>query len=226
MNLELVNPTPEYFGHNIRVLVDKEMNNAPWFVAADLCVGVGIVKANAGFHLKRLLPEDKGHTSIVTLGGPQKMAIVSEAGFYEFVLGSRKQQALEFKRWVCREVLPSIRKYGKYEAYIDDSGNPVDIPDVMVEMVRTIPFVDTEREKRIHVWEWLEEHDMADMQLKHRQALGKIARRFLHTNNLPVLSRWGALRANKKWDDMQTGRVYPPQILEMAYEEFLKGMKD
>ncbi|RNB56681.1 phage antirepressor, partial [Brevibacillus borstelensis] len=39
---------------------------------------------------------------------------VNESGLYELVLGSKKQEAKEFKRWIKREVLPSIRKTGAY----------------------------------------------------------------------------------------------------------------
>lgn len=42
------------------------------------------------------------------------MATVSEPGMYQLVLGSRKSIAKEFKRWLCHEVIPSIRKTGSY----------------------------------------------------------------------------------------------------------------
>ena len=42
------------------------------------------------------------------------MHIVSEASLYSIVLRSRKPEAKAFKRWVTHEVLPSIRKTGKY----------------------------------------------------------------------------------------------------------------
>ena len=43
------------------------------------------------------------------------MTIINEAGLYSLILGSRKPEAKAFKRWVTHEVLPSIRKTGKYE---------------------------------------------------------------------------------------------------------------
>ena len=40
--------------------------------------------------------------------------VVDEAGFYELTFGSRKAEAVAFRRWVCREVLPQIRKTGTF----------------------------------------------------------------------------------------------------------------
>lgn len=40
--------------------------------------------------------------------------LINESGFYCLVFGSKKESAQEFKLWVTREVLPSIRKNGGY----------------------------------------------------------------------------------------------------------------
>lgn len=48
------------------------------------------------------------------LGRQGETNIINEAGLYALVLGSRKPEAHEFKRWVTHEVLPSIRKHGIY----------------------------------------------------------------------------------------------------------------
>ena len=53
---------------------------------------------------------------VQTLGGGQKMSIISEAGLYSLILRSRKKEAKEFKRWVTHDILPSIRKTGSYSA--------------------------------------------------------------------------------------------------------------
>ena len=42
------------------------------------------------------------------------MTIINESGLYSLILSSKLPQAKEFKRWVTREVLPSIRKHGAY----------------------------------------------------------------------------------------------------------------
>jgi prophage antirepressor-like protein len=40
---------------------------------------------------------------------------INEAGLYELILRSKKPDAIKFKNWIITEVIPSIRKIGKYE---------------------------------------------------------------------------------------------------------------
>ena len=42
---------------------------------------------------------------------------INESGFYSLVLSSKLETAKKFKRWVTKEVLPSIRKYGQYKLF-------------------------------------------------------------------------------------------------------------
>ena len=68
---------------------------------------------------RRLDEDEKGLCPIQTPGGIQEMTCINEPGLYSLVLGSRKSEAKEFKRWVTHEVLPSIRKTGGYVANDD-----------------------------------------------------------------------------------------------------------
>ena len=43
------------------------------------------------------------------------MTIVRESGLYNLIFQSRKPEAKAFRKWVTSEVLPSIRKTGRYE---------------------------------------------------------------------------------------------------------------
>ena len=100
--------TSEMFGELRTVMQDGE----PWFVAADVCRALEI--SNNRDALSRLDADEKGVASTDTPGGRQEMAIVSEAGLYSLVLGSRKPEAKQFKRWITHEVIPSIRQHGVY----------------------------------------------------------------------------------------------------------------
>ena len=42
-------------------------------------------------------------------------AITNEAGIYQLILNSKTSKAKQFQKWLFEEVLPSIRKTGKYE---------------------------------------------------------------------------------------------------------------
>jgi prophage antirepressor-like protein len=96
--------------HNLRVTTGDD--GEPWFVAADVCAALTV--GNSRMALDRLDEDEKGVSSIDTLGGKQDMAVVNESGLYALILGSRKPEAKRFKRWVTHEVLPSIRKTGTY----------------------------------------------------------------------------------------------------------------
>lgn len=97
----------DFKGAPLRTLTDKA--GEPWFVAKDVCDILEI--SNPSDALKRL---DDDERSRFNLGRQGETNIVNEAGLYVLVLGSRKPEAHEFKRWVTHEVLPQIRKTGGY----------------------------------------------------------------------------------------------------------------
>jgi len=62
------------------------------------------------------VPEEwRGATSVVTPSGTQEMATLTEQGLYFFLGRSDKPKALPMQKWVAGEVLPTIRKTGRYE---------------------------------------------------------------------------------------------------------------
>lgn len=85
-----------------------------WFVAADVSRALGYRDAEK--MTRRLDDDEKGTRSVGTLGGNQNMTVITEAGLYAAVLGSKIESAKAFKRWVTHEVLPSIRRRGGYMA--------------------------------------------------------------------------------------------------------------
>lgn len=101
----------DYNGQEVRTV---EMNGQPWFVAADVCNVLDI--SNSRDAVARLDEDEKGVALTDTPGGKQKTTIVSESGLYSLILGSRKPEAKQFKRWITHEVIPSIRKTGGYIA--------------------------------------------------------------------------------------------------------------
>ena len=96
------------FGEIRTVTVDGE----PWFVAADVCRALELGDTHKA--VGRLDDDEKGRNSIPTLGGNQEMAMVNESGLLNLVLGSRKSEARQFRRWITHEVIPAIRKTGMY----------------------------------------------------------------------------------------------------------------
>ena len=48
---------------------------------------------------------------------------LNESGLYSLIFGSKLESARNFKRWVTKDVLPSIRKTGRYDYCIDHKYN-------------------------------------------------------------------------------------------------------
>ena len=108
MDNKLVTFENAAFGKIRTLTIDGE----PWFVAADVCKALEL--GNPSMTVERLDADEKGISSIDTLGGKQRMAIINEPGLYSVILCSRKPGAKAFKRWITHEVIPAIRKYGGY----------------------------------------------------------------------------------------------------------------
>lgn len=84
----------------------------PLFCLADLCKAINI--ANHRNVAKRIDQEGVRRMDILTQGGNQQVLFVTEPGMYEVLLRSDSDKAKPFRKWVCGEVLPSIRKNGGY----------------------------------------------------------------------------------------------------------------
>ena len=85
----------------------------PWFVTADLAQALGYDHVP---HAVRMLDDDeKGVHKVDTPGGKQTLSVCNESWLYHLVLMSKKPEAKRFRKWVTSEVLPSIRKHGKYQ---------------------------------------------------------------------------------------------------------------
>ena len=120
------------FGRVRSVLIDDE----PWFAAADVCRALDI--SNSRQALARLDEDEKGVISTDTPGGEQKMAFVNEPGLYSLVMGSRKPEARDFKRWITHEVIPSIRKTGAYTVTLSPAEQLVAQAQLLVEQEKRL----------------------------------------------------------------------------------------
>lgn len=101
------------FRHDGADLRTVSVDGEPWFVASDVARILGYRDAHN--LTRRLEEDDRGTRSVSTPSGEQQMTVISEAGLYAAILGSQVKGARAFKRWVTREVLPSIRRTGGYE---------------------------------------------------------------------------------------------------------------
>lgn len=112
----------EQFG-NLSVIIIKE---EPWFIAKEITGILGYKDSEAmtrrlDFDEKMLLTIDIAKSlQIVGFDIPTRgMTIINESGLYSAIIGSSKEEAKPFKRWITSELLPTIRKTGGFVANED-----------------------------------------------------------------------------------------------------------
>jgi BRO family protein len=98
--------------HRVRVI---QMNGVEHFVALDLApiLGFGNARQAVRTHVPRA---DRDTVQVVdAIGRTHNVLAVNESGVYALVFGSSKPEAKVFKHWVTSEVLPFLRKTGRFE---------------------------------------------------------------------------------------------------------------
>ena len=117
MSQQISNPAPavpavfQFEGHVVR-MIEEECE--AWFNVNDICTALTFKNPRDAVQrhvdsedvVKRDTPDNQGTI--------QSCNYVNESGMHSLVLGSTKSEAKRFKRWVTKEVLPSIRKHGHY----------------------------------------------------------------------------------------------------------------
>lgn len=100
----------EEFGYVRTIEIDGE----PWMVGKDVAKALGYENTRDAI-AKHVDEEDKNSVAIHdgNKGNPN-MTIINESGMYSLVFGSKLPSAKRFKHWVTSEVLPAIRKTGRY----------------------------------------------------------------------------------------------------------------
>lgn len=109
--------------HQIHVIVDEKGD--PWFSASEVCSALGY--ANPRDALTEHVYEDDVATRDTSdsKGCTQLANYVSEPGLYGLIFGSQIAAAERLKRWVKRDVLPSIRKTEAFVVSMDTVRNAV-----------------------------------------------------------------------------------------------------
>ena len=194
----------------IRVI---ERDGEPWFVAKDVCECLDLDTST----LRRLDDDEretlnKSDFALNAESGNGLFAVVSEPGLYSLILGSRKPEAREFKRWITHEVIPSIRKTGGYapDNFIERTLND---PDWAISVLKAVKH---EREQR----------ELAEAQCKLAEAQRDEAIRtktnFVEGRDAEMCGRVGGLtRENNVLKDA-VGRGRNWQTVSMMSSEWVR----
>lgn len=101
------------FENNLPITVLPLLKNEEnWFIANDVCAILGL--GNVTKSIDRLDEDEKQLVKIDYKGQVRPVNIVNESGLYALVITSTKPEAKSFRKWITSEVLPCIRKAGKY----------------------------------------------------------------------------------------------------------------
>lgn len=114
----------DFRGSKVRVVTLDDGQSA--FVAGDVCYILGYSNPRDAV-AKHVRVHQRGTSRIATPSGDQDVTVITEPGLYRLMMRARTALADEFQDWVTDEVLPAIRKTGRYE---------VDVPRSLPEALR------------------------------------------------------------------------------------------
>ncbi|MDR2641613.1 MAG: hypothetical protein LBC74_02340 [Planctomycetaceae bacterium] len=117
MSNALVPQIFDFDDHGIRVI---KIQGDIWWVLKDICSVLGL--SVPSIVVDRLDDDEKQRidvTSNLGLKSNVPITIINESGLYKVLLRSDEPDAKKFKRWITHEVIPSIRKTGKYAVQFD-----------------------------------------------------------------------------------------------------------
>lgn len=120
MNEVTVFENPE-FGTIHTLMIDSE----PWFVGKDVADRLGYSNPQKAVR-DHVDNDDRTVNDSFAVNGTA-LVLINESGLYSLILSSKLPTAKLFKRWITSEVLPAIRKTGKYS----QQGQELDVDTVI-----------------------------------------------------------------------------------------------
>jgi len=126
----------------IRTTTDE--NNEPLFCASDVTGILGYANGRKAI-TDNCNPKGVTTSDTPTNGGIQNLTYINEGNLYRLIIRSKRPEAEQFEKWVCEEVLPSIRKNGIYatDSVID---NILNDPDFGIKLLTNLK---EEKQKRL-----------------------------------------------------------------------------
>lgn len=111
----------------VRVIITP--NQEPWFCGADVCRILGYV--NESLTLQKHCKENGVSKRYLTdkMQRQQEAIFINEPNLYRLIIKSRKPEAEKFEEWVFEEVLPQLRKTGKYALQNSAEIPPLALPE-------------------------------------------------------------------------------------------------
>ena len=169
-------------GADIRTfLIDEEL----YFVGKDVTEILGYQNASKAL-ADHVDDDDKLNNESLSSLGQRGGWLINESGLYSLILSSKLPSAKKFKRWVTKEVLPSIRKTGVYQAR----------PLTVQEQIKLIAQGNNEMNERLE-------------NIEQRMGLpGNMAHEFTQRRNKKIIQVLGGKDSNAYQDKQLRSRTY------------------
>lgn len=202
----------------VRVAISE--NNEPMFCLADVCKALELSNVS---QVKVRLKECGVITNEVidTLGRKQQATFINESNLYKCIFQSRTENAERFQDWVCDEVLPSIRKTGKYEVkslttaqiLLAQAQQLVDMEQRQIAMENRVESIENRIRDNgfMSVMGYTNIHHL-NIGKKAAQAIGRLAAKWCRRNGCkPEKIK------HERWGEVNT---YPESALKLSFLEF------
>jgi prophage antirepressor-like protein len=112
--MELIKRIDEHFNYTNKEIRVVGSSDEPWFVVKDICQILGL--KNTTDAIGNIPKKWRSSETLKCVNGQSmNMLTISEAGFYQLIMRSRKKVAEKFQDIICEEILPSIRINGQYK---------------------------------------------------------------------------------------------------------------
>jgi prophage antirepressor-like protein len=126
--------TKEYLQSKLTIIIDDK--NKAWFKGVEVASILGYtdkkqaVRKNVDIEDKMKLNELIGCLGDTLLNLHPQTFFINESGLYSLMFGSKLESAKKFKRWVTKEVLPSIRETGSYSVKKEVDDNQLKLREI------------------------------------------------------------------------------------------------
>lgn len=200
----------EEFGY-IRVMtVDDE----PWMVGRDVATALGYAKPQKAI-ADHVDEDDALKRGIMdSMGRLQETILINESGLYSLVFASKLPQAKQFRRWVTSEVLPSIRRTGRYHRVPEDKATDYDAYIKLAELVKACPKNKrkellnslSEAAARKHPYYQSEEYQKSKVELTEEE---RLAQRRIYDRAYRAAHRDEINARKSAWRKMRKEQGYP-----------------
>lgn len=121
----MANKIQKFFHEKFGKMRGVYYNGECWFVGKDIAQALGYKRDTKAvvdhvYEEYRIMVDGKTQSQFGIQLGQRGGWLIKEAGIYQLIFTSQLPEAKEFVRWICEEVLPTIRRTGMWQEIRQD----------------------------------------------------------------------------------------------------------